>query len=89
MKLKKFVACMIALIFAMGIVSSNFAEPTEDFHVEPETEPTEEANGPALEEYFEYKDDTGPVSPGSQSGDVDMGTIGRGLYYDGTDFYFF
>ena len=49
---------------------------------------TTEANGPEVAEYYDY---TTPreVAPGSMSGEVNFDFVGRGLYYDGEDFYFF
>ena len=53
-----------------------------------EIETTTLANGPELAEYYDY---TTPreVAPGSLSGEVNFDYVGRGLYYDGEDFYFF
>ena len=59
--------------------------------VKPDPTPLETtiaANGPEVVEYYDY---TTPreLPPGSLSGEVNFDYIGRGLYYDGTDFYFF
>lgn len=57
----------------------------------PEQKPIETtiaANGPEIAEYYDY---TTPreVAPGSLSGDVNFDYVGRGLFHDGEDFYFF
>ena len=57
----------------------------------PEQKPIETtvaANGPEVVEYYDY---TTPreVAPGSLSGDVNFDYVGRGLFHDGEDFYFF
>ena len=51
-------------------------------------ETTVPANGPEVVEYYDY---TTPreVAPGTLSGEVNFDYVGRGLYYDGEDFFFF
>ena len=90
MKLKKIIALMIIFAMTFGLLHS-FADPTEDFHVEPSTEvePTGVGGGPVVEEYMVYVDDNKKIEPGSLSGDVNLNTVGRGLFFDGKDFYFF
>ena len=87
MKLKRILALVTTIIMIMGLSVICFAEPTEDFHVVEETETM--ASGPKVEEYMVYVDDDKQIEPGSLSGDVNLNTVGRGLYFDGTDFYFF
>lgn len=89
MKFKRMILALMTVAMVFGLTIVNFAEPTEDFHIEPSTEPTEEANGPVVEEYKVYIDDDKKIEPGSLSGDVNLSTVGKGLYFDGTDFYFF
>lgn len=51
-----------------------------------ETKP--EREGPEVVEYYDYSKNE-VIAPGSLSGDVNFDFVGRGLYYDGEDFYFF
>ena len=90
MKIKRIIAVitMLSLVFSMHIV--NFADPTEEFHVgllPGEVDPNA-PTGPEVVEYYTYKEEK-KLSPGSLLGDVDLNTVGRGLFYDGTDFYFY
>ena len=90
MKFRKFVATVIVLSMVINTCGIIFAEPTEDFHTGPlpgETVPGQ-VLGPEVKEYYEYKEDK-VYSPGSLTGDVDLNTVGKGLFYDGQDFYFF
>lgn len=90
---------ILNIFVAIFIVLSNgilFADPIDDIMADlhPTTEPTTPYQNPESEiviEYHDYSKDKGDrvVEPGSLSGDVNMSTIGRGLYYDGKDFYFF
>ena len=90
MKLKKSVAIVLIFSMLIGVCGVGFADPTEDFHTGPLPGQKEEggATGPEVVEYYEYKEDK-VYAPGSLVGDVDLSTVGRGLYYDGTDFYYF
>ncbi len=90
MKLKKNVAILTSLALLVSMVSISFADPTEDFHTGPlpgEVQEDEDV-GPEVVEYMVYKDDRN-IAPGSLLGDVDLSTVGKGLFYDGNDFYFF
>ena len=90
MKFKKIVAIitMISMIFSIFTVS--FADPTDDFHTGllPGEKDPNAPTGPEVEEYMVYKEEKN-YAPGSLIGDVDLNTVGKGLYYDGTDFYFY
>ena len=90
MKLKKSVAILTIFAMLISMISISFADPTTDFHTGPLPGETEEgaATGPEVVEYYVYKDDRN-IAPGSLTGDVDLNTVGRGLFYDGTDFYFY
>lgn len=90
MNVKKIVAIIIVVSMLFSIFSINYADPTTDFHeglLPGETDPNA-PKGPEVEEYWVYKEEK-VYEPGSLVGDVDLNTIGRGLYYDGTDFYFY
>lgn len=87
--LKKMLAIFTIFAMLISTVSVSFAEPTQDFHTGPlPGEEEEDASGPEVVEYMVYKDDR-VVAPGSLTGDVDLNTVGRGLFFDGTDFYFY
>ena len=90
MKLKKSIAIFTIFTMLMGMVSISFADPTEDFHVGPLPGETEEGalNGPEVVEYMVYQDDRN-IAPGSLMGDIDLNTVGKGLFFDGTDFYLY
>lgn len=90
MNFKKRVAILTIFAMLISMVSISFADPTTDFHKGPLPGETEEGSGtgPEVVEYYVYKDDKN-YAPGSLTGDVDLGTVGRGLFYDGTDFYFY
>lgn len=90
MNLKKSVAILTIFAMLISMISISFADPTTDFHTGPLPGETEEgaATGPEVVEYYVYKDDRN-IAPGSLTGDVDLNTVGRGLFYDGTDFYFY
>lgn len=86
MKMKKPFVILFSLLSMILINNFTFAEPTEDFHIPEPT--TEAATGPEVKEYMVYEE-TKNYAPGSLSGDVDLSTVGKGLFYDGQDFYFF
>ena len=90
MKLKRTIALITLFTMLVGTISVCFADPTTDFHVGLLPGETEEGapTGPVVEEYMVYKDDRN-IAPGSLVGDVDLNTVGRGLFFDGTDFYFY
>ncbi len=90
MKLKRIVAIISVMSLLIGVCSMSFADPTTDFHTGALPGETVEGQhiGPEVVEYFEYKDEK-TYTPGSLTGDVDLSLVGRGLFYDGTDFYFF
>ena len=89
MKLKKGIVVLTIFAMLISMISISFADPTTDFHTGPLPGETEEgANGPEVVEYMVYKDDRN-IAPGSLSGDVDLNTVGKGLFFDGTDFYLF
>ena len=90
MKLKKSIAILTSFALLFSMVSISFADPTTDFHTGPLPGETEEGtgNGPEVVEYMVYKDDRN-IAPGSLLGDVDLSTVGKGLFYDGNDFYFY
>ncbi|MBR1453818.1 MAG: hypothetical protein IJ593_04155, partial [Lachnospiraceae bacterium] len=90
MKTKKIIAILLTLSMMLGICSIGIADPSEDFHSGPLPGETEAGQGvgPEVVEYYEYKEDK-KYEPGSLLGDVDLSTVGRGLFYDGTDFYYF
>ena len=90
MRTKKFIAILLTLSMMLGICSIGIADPSEDFHSGPLPGETEAGQGvgPEVVEYYEYKEDK-KYEPGSLLGDVDLSTVGRGLFYDGTDFYYF
>ena len=90
MKMKKIVAIItiISMVLSMHVV--NYADPSEEFHeglLPGEVDPNA-PTGPEVVEYYTYKEEKAHT-PGSLLGDVDLNTVGRGLYYDGTDFYFY
>ena len=90
MKLKKVVSIISVVSLLLGLSSVCLADPTTDFHTGSLPGETVEGQllGPEIAEYYEYKDDK-TYAPGSLSGDVDLNLVGRGLFYDGQDFYFF
>lgn len=90
MKEKKVIVAFLTLSMLIGICSVAIADPTEDFHSGPlpgETEAIHES-GPEVVEYYVYKEDK-KYSPGSLLGDVDLSTVGRGLFNYGGDLYYF
>lgn len=61
----------------------------DEMHVWAETKETEAgATGPVVEEFMKYKDDK-ILAPGSLSEDIDLDNVGKGLFYDGENYYFF
>ena len=90
MNFKKSIAILSIFAMLISMISVSFADPTTDFHTGPLPGETEEgaATGPEVAEYMVYKDDR-VYAPGSLTGDVDLNTVGRGLFFDGTDFYFY
>ena len=90
MNFKKSIAAFTMFALLISMISVSFADPTTDFHTGPLPGETEEGqlDGPEVVEYMVYKDDR-VVAPGSLTGDVDLSTVGRGLFFDGTDFYFY
>lgn len=90
MKMKKIVAIILIISMVFSAHMLSLAEPTEDFHTGllPGEEDPNIGSGPEVAEYYTYKEEK-VYAPGSLLGDVDLNTIGRGLYYDGTDFYFY
>ena len=90
MKFKKLISIFVILSLVCGMASTSFADPTEDFHTGPLPGESIDgrAPGPKVEEYYNYKEEK-VYKPGSLLSDVDFSTVGKGLFYDGTDFYFF
>ena len=90
MKLKRIVSVVTIIAMVMTTAFASFADPTTDFHTGllPGESESDGATGPVVEEYYVYKEDK-KLAPGSLLGDVDFSTIGRGLFFDGTDFYFY
>ena len=90
MKLKKSIAILTIFAMLISMISISFADPTTDFHTGPLPGETEEGDGtgPEVVEYMVYQDDR-KLAPGSLTGDVDLNTVGKGLFFDGTDFYLF
>ena len=92
MRLKKSVAIVLMFSMLIGVCGISFADPTEDFHTGPLPGQKEEggATGPEVVEYYDYDKHTDKTyAPGSLMGDVDLSAVGRGLFYDGQDFYYF
>ena len=91
---KKVSIIFLMLFFVLNLVSISLAEygPGDPDAPPPETtvKETEDPNatGPVVAEYYNY-DKPKDLAPGSTSGDVNFNYIGKGLYYDGDDFYFF
>ncbi len=87
---KKLISFFVIISLVCSMTSVVLADPTTDFHTGelPEQAYAGRTPGPKVEEYFEYKEDK-VYAPGSLLGDVDFSTVGKGLFYDGTDFYFF
>ena len=89
MKFKKIVAIVSMLAMLLCMFNMSFADPTEDLYVGPNLfETTQGATGPEVEEYYVYKEDRN-ISPGSLGTDVDLNTVGKGLFFDNGDFYFY
>lgn len=90
MKQKRIISIFVIISLLFGIGSIAYAEPTEDLHTGPLPGETVDGRspGPKVEEYYNYKDDK-VYKPGSLLSDVDFSTVGKGLFYDGNDFYFF
>ena len=90
MKQKRIISIFVIISLLFGIGSIAYAEPTEDLHTGPLPGETVDgrAPGPKVEEYYNYKEDK-VYKPGSLLSDVDFSTVGKGLFYDGNDFYFF
>lgn len=90
MKLKTHITIMTIFVILIGTIFMSYADPTTDFHTGelPGEREEETATGPEVVEYMVYKDDRN-VAPGSLTGDVDLSTVGKGLFFDGTDFYFY
>ncbi|MBO6134355.1 MAG: hypothetical protein J6O09_01060 [Lachnospiraceae bacterium] len=89
MKQKRALSIFVIISLLFGMTSISFADPTEDLHTgEIPASLTGGVKGPKVEEYYHYKEDK-VYKPGSLGADVDLSQVGKGLFYDGTDFYFF
>lgn len=89
MKSKRLIAVIMIVVMMLNTLSVVFADPTSDFHTGllPGEKDPNAPTGPEVEEYYVY--DEKKYTPGSLLGDVDLNTVGKGLFYDGNDFYLY
>lgn len=61
----------------------------DELHVETEEVIEEGPHGPEVVEYYDYSQGDKVYAPGSLSDDIDLSTVGKGLFFDGEEFFFY